>query len=70
MSNKSELSKETESLLDMCREAYSNGVKSTLTQLREVYGDGIEETDLWAEYMTKEPKLVAFDKWLENKETI
>ena len=48
------MSKKTESLLDMCREAYSNGVKSTLTQLREVYGEGLEETDLWNEYMTKE----------------
>jgi hypothetical protein len=48
--------------------AYEQGVRDALNELSEVYGDGIEETDLWNEYMTKEPKLIAFDKWLDTKE--
>ena len=49
--------------------AFEQGIQYALSNLSEVYGEGLELTDLWNEYMNKEPKLVAFDKWLENKET-
>ena len=50
------------------RAFFEQGIRYALSNLSEVYGEGLELTDLWNEYMNKEPKLVAFDKWLENKE--
>jgi hypothetical protein len=61
----------SDAMLEMTKQlAYEQGVKDALNELSEVYGDGIEETDLWNEYMTKEPKSIAqkLSKWLENKE--
>ena len=31
-----------------------DGIEYALNELREVYGEGIEDTDIWAEYMSKE----------------
>ena len=53
---------------DLYQQGFIDGAKYAIEYLMDLF-DGVEDTDIYKDYFNdEEPKLVAFDKWLENKE--